>query len=59
MDDVPTINVSTAPCGHTTNPHRVRSAADLTCVDCGAPVAAVLVGRLVVAAERKKEVDRG
>ncbi len=57
MDDVPTINVSTAPHGSAANPHTVSSPASLLCLDCDTNLGAVLLGRLVAASERAKEVS--
>lgn len=52
MDDVPTINVSRAPHGDPSNPHRVASPTSLTCVDCNANLAALWLQRLVATAAR-------
>jgi hypothetical protein len=53
-DDVPEINVSTAPCGDPTNPHQVRFPA-LVCSGCGADLGATLTARLVAALAPRPE----
>lgn len=56
MNDVPEINVSTAPCGSAGNPHVVRSPTVLFCDNCRVSLAGILLDRMRAALASAEEM---